>query len=252
MNLQLPVIRGVIDRRILVNFRVDPGVAANLLPAPFRPRPIKGFALVGICLIRLHQVRARGLPALVGISSENAAHRIAVQWEADGGLCEGVFIFRRDTDSSINAWAGGRLFPGVHHHSHFESFERNGWVQVRMENRRDGTRVWVNGHAAPAMPATSVFSTLEEASQFFERGSVGYSPTRNPGEFDGLELRSFAWKIEPLTVDAVESSFFPSLFPRGALEFDSALLMRNVEHEWRAKGVIRSDCDLHSGGGHYG
>ena len=116
MNFHLPVIRGVIDRRILVNFRVDPGVAANLLPAPFRPRPVEGVALVGICLIHLNQIRARGLPALVCISSENAAHPIAVRWDADSRLREGVFIFRRDTDSSkgvirsdCSLYSGGAL-----------------------------------------------------------------------------------------------------------------------------------------------
>jgi hypothetical protein len=32
--MKIPIIRGMIDRRILVNFRVDCGVLAPLLPAP--------------------------------------------------------------------------------------------------------------------------------------------------------------------------------------------------------------------------
>jgi hypothetical protein len=35
--MQIPVIRGLIDRRILVNYRVDPDVLTKILPAPFRP-----------------------------------------------------------------------------------------------------------------------------------------------------------------------------------------------------------------------
>jgi len=35
--MQIPVIRGLIDRRILVNYRVDPDVLARFLPPPFRP-----------------------------------------------------------------------------------------------------------------------------------------------------------------------------------------------------------------------
>ncbi len=35
--MRIPAIRGVIDRRILVNYRVDPSVLAGLLPEPFRP-----------------------------------------------------------------------------------------------------------------------------------------------------------------------------------------------------------------------
>ena len=35
--LSVPTIRGVIDRRMLVNYRVDARVLQAILPAPFRP-----------------------------------------------------------------------------------------------------------------------------------------------------------------------------------------------------------------------
>ena len=51
-----------------------------------------------------------------------------------------------------------------------------------------------------------------------------------PGHFDGLELNSFNWHVQPLTVGKVESSFFEDqkLFPPGSVKFDCALLMRGV------------------------
>ena len=79
--MQIPILRGVIDRRILVNYHVDPAVLAPLLPAPFQPKLVRGVGLVGICLIRLKKVRPRFLPGWLGISSENAAHRTAVEWD---------------------------------------------------------------------------------------------------------------------------------------------------------------------------
>lgn len=82
--MKLPVVKGVIDRRILVNYRVEPGVLNGLLPAPFRPKLVHGAGMAGICLIRLRQVRPAFLPAWLGISSENAAHRAAVEWTEDG------------------------------------------------------------------------------------------------------------------------------------------------------------------------
>ena len=117
--MKIPVIHGVIDRRILVNYRVDPAVLAPLLPPPLRPKVIRGIGMVGICLIRLRQVRPAFLPAWLGIASENAAHRSAVEWDDGGTVREGVYVRRRDTDSRLNALAGGRLFPGVHHHARF-------------------------------------------------------------------------------------------------------------------------------------
>src|SRR6266508_3393522 len=88
-RFQLPVIRGVIDRRILVNFRCDASVLASLVPPPFRLKLVRGFGMAGICLIRLQRVGPRWLPGAFGLASENAAHRIAVEWDEAGDRREG-------------------------------------------------------------------------------------------------------------------------------------------------------------------
>src|SRR6478735_389978 len=92
--MRIPVGCGVIDRRILVNWHVDPKVLAALLPAPFRPKVIHGVGMVGICLIRLKRVRPSSFPSWLGISSENAAHRTAVEWDDHGMVREGVYVRR--------------------------------------------------------------------------------------------------------------------------------------------------------------
>ena len=119
--MRLPAIAGLIDRRILANYRVDAQRMASVLPQPFRPWTHGGFAIGGICLIRLKHVRPKFFPFPVGIGSENAAHRIAVEWDLDGKTKRGVYIPRRDTSSLLNAFAGGRIFPGVHHRAKFLS-----------------------------------------------------------------------------------------------------------------------------------
>jgi hypothetical protein len=242
--MRIPVLRGVIDRRILVNFRVDPKVLARLLPQPFLPKLVNGVGLAGVCLIRLKDVRPRGLPPRLGLSSENAAHRVAVEWEQNGELREGVFIPRRDTSSWLNTLAGGRLFPGSHHHATFRVQEQGDRYRVVLDSDDCRTHVLVEGHVCPALPATSAFGSLREASDFFARGSLGYSVTRTPGTFDGLELRSFAWHVQPLAVERVESSFFEdwTLFPPGSIALDSALVMRGIDHEWQQKEPLCSGC----------
>jgi hypothetical protein len=243
--MQIPVIRGTIDRRILVNFRVDPDVLEQILPSPFRPKLINGMGMAGVCLIRLKHIRPRFLPSFPGISSENAAHRIAVEWDQDGENREGVFIPRRDTSSRLNTLLGGRLFPGVHHHARFQVDEPDDHLRVVVDSDDGRAHLLVEGHVGTELPSTSIFTSLAEASRFFERGSVGYSVTRKPGEFDGLELRSFTWRVRPLVVEQVESSFFEdqSLFPVGSVEFDSALLMRQIEHEWHRRGsLVAREC----------
>jgi hypothetical protein len=146
MPLRLPIIEGIIRRRILSNFRVQPEVMQRLIPDRFKPKVHQGYAVAGICLIRLD----------------------------------------------------------------------------------------LEGDVADELPSTSIFSSLATASSFFEGGSLGYSVTNEPGRLDGLRLKTKEWKVSPLNVRKVYSSYFAdeSLFPRGSIEFDHALIMRNVEHEW--------------------
>ncbi|MEO8095715.1 MAG: DUF2071 domain-containing protein, partial [Pseudolysinimonas sp.] len=112
--MRAPRMAGVIDRRLLVNYRVDPDVARGLVPAGLRPLLIDGNAVAGICLLRLDQLRPAGLPSAIGLRSENVAHRIAVEWDTPDGMRTGVFIPRRDSGSRVNVAVGGRLFPGPH------------------------------------------------------------------------------------------------------------------------------------------
>ncbi len=235
--MKIPRIRGMIDRRILVNFRIDHDVLAKLLPQPFRPQVVHGHGMAGICLIRLKHVRPRGLPGFCGIASENAAHRIAVEWDDEGQTRTGVFIPRRDTSSMLNHLAGGRIFPGVHHRASFDVQEKDGRMRVVMDSDDHSTHVLVDGCEAADLNANSTFESLGSASQFFQRGSLGYSPRFRRLGYDGIELRSFDWQVRPLDVHNVESSFFDDrkLFPAGSVTFDSALLMRNIDHEWLSK-----------------
>ena len=46
--MRIPVIRGLIDRRILVNYRVKPDVLAGLLPKPFRLKLVNGMGMAGV------------------------------------------------------------------------------------------------------------------------------------------------------------------------------------------------------------
>ena len=139
--MQLPVVRGIIQRRVLVNYRVRPEVLSGLLPPPFEPKTVAGWGMAGICLIRLAELRPRGIPARLGLSSENAAHRIAVVWGQRGARQEGVFVRRRDTSAWWNVAAGGQLFPGVHHRADFDIQETAGRLRVALESRDGVTRV---------------------------------------------------------------------------------------------------------------
>jgi hypothetical protein len=243
--MPLPAIQGLIRRRILINFRVDPDVIARHLPAPFRPKLLRGSAMAGICLIRFEGERPRFLPSLFGQSSENAAHRIAVRWnDVFGEPHEGVFIPRRDTNSRVNQLLGGRLFPGVHHRAKFDVCDENGSIDFRMTSEDGQAAIRLRAHEATELPVHSRFQSLDEASSFFERGTIGYSSAHNPKRLDGVRLVPKAWHVVPLHVDELASSFFDDAgrFPTGSVEFDCALLMRNIQHEWHTIPSLETGC----------
>lgn len=235
--MRLPTIEGTIRRRILVNYRVDPAVIQRLLPSRFRPKLYEGRAIAGICLIRLEHIRPKVLPAFIGINSENAAHRIAVLWDDEQGVTrEGVFIPRRDTDSEINHLMGGRIFPGEHNRASFTVQESETGISFSMESQDGEIKVGLAGRISDALPDSSIFPSLSLASSFFEPGSLGYSVTGDARRLDGVVLETKEWRVEPLKLESVKSSFFADeqKFPPGSVEFDHALIMRNIAHEWHS------------------
>ena len=235
--MKLPIIQGTIRRRILVNFRVDPVVMQRHLPPAFKPKLHAGSAIAGICLIRLESIRPKGLPAALGISSENAAHRIALTWNDGDQEKEGVFIPRRDTGSTLNHLAGGRVFPGEHHLADFRVSDTGAAIDFEMRSRDGEVAVQLRGRIGEALPTGSQFKSLAEASSFFESGSIGYSVTKDSRRLDGIFLRTKTWKMQTLDVDDVQSSYFADekRFPVGSVNFDCALIMRDIEHEWQSE-----------------
>lgn len=236
LSMRIPTIQGLIDRRILVNYRIDPDVVAKVLPKPFRPKLVHGNAIGGICMIRLKHLRPKGMPTCFGIRSENAAHRYAVEWDDDGQQRQGVFIPRRDTTSRLNTVLGGRIFPGEHHHARFDVEETDERFHVSFTSDDQTASVRVNASVASQLTPGSLFESVDEVSRFFEQGSAGYSVTNDPMRFDGLELRCHNWQVQPLDVHDVSSSHFEdhAVFPQGSVTFDCALLMRVIEHEWHS------------------
>jgi hypothetical protein len=234
--MRLPSIHGVIRRRLLVNFRVDAEVMQRQLPQPLTVKRHDESAIAGVCLIRLEQLRPTFVPEPLGLASENAAHRVAVCWTDAEGSHEGVYIRRRDSDSLLSHLGGGRVFPGKHGLATFHVNDEGERIDFEMRSRDGEVHVRLKARTATELPATSRFASLEEASAFFEKGSHGYSDTNEPHRLDGIRLVTSGWCVAPLAVDTVYSSYFAdeTKFPKGSVEFDCALLMRNIPHEWQS------------------
>lgn len=240
--MKLPLIQGEIERRLLVNYRVDPEAMARELPPPFRPQLLDGAAVAGICLIRLGGMRIEGLSRQLGLRSENAAHRVAVEWDTSDGPRSGVYIPRRDSDSLMNRAVGGRLYPGMHHAASFRVHESADEVRVAFTARDHSAEVDVEVRIVQELEGSAIFEDLATASAFFEKGAAGFSATRDSARFDGLELRTSAWKVERTVIIRAASSYFDDLnrFPAGSATLDSALIMRRVPVTWAPLPELRA------------
>jgi hypothetical protein len=216
------------ERRILVNYRVEPHLLANAVPPPFRPALVGDYGIAGICLIRLADVRPAGLPRALGVTSENAAHRIAVEWDTDDGPAAGVFISRRHTSSRLTTLVGGRAFPGWHRRAPFHVVEHDGAYRVAFS--AGDTDVAVVAHQAQDLMAGSVFASVDEASAFFRCAPIGYAATPAAGVFDGVRLTTHGWRMTPLHLDEVRSSVLDELGTP-----DSAFLMAGLDTTWQAQ-----------------
>jgi hypothetical protein len=236
----LRTLRAQVRRRILISYRVDPVVANDLVPAPFRPQIVDGSAVAGVCMIGLQSVRPGWLRPRVGFRTENVAHRIAVEWDESGVTRSGVYIVERHSSSVLPVVAGGRLFPGVQKRAKFDLDESDShfWVSMAAPGIAVAVDIEVGGEWN-----SSLFPTVEAASAFHEDGAVGWSPRRDGAGVEPLELTSKEWAVEPARVISAKSSYFDAL-PAGAAVLDSVVVMRDLPFFWDAPRIVPDAVDL--------
>jgi hypothetical protein len=241
--MTVSAIRGRIARRVLINLRIKPEFVQPLLPAQLRPRIIDGWAIGGICLIRLEQLRLPLAPAACGLASENFAVRFSCV-ETAGTRAEAnvVYVARRETNSWINKLAGATCFPAELNHGEFIVVDTGDRVEINIKSWDGENDLHTAVETAEEVAAGSVFKTVEQLSSFFEQAPLGYSPRRGKDRLDAVRLQANSWSGQPLAVRQLESTYFSnsSRFPAGSVEVDSAFMMRDIEHTWIRES--QEDC----------
>lgn len=232
--MNLPVLNGTIDRRILINYRVKPEVVKALLPPHLEPLVVNGYASAGICLLRLKNIGLKYSPSFLRITSENVAHRFLVKWKTNGEDHFGVYIPRRDTDSILNVVLAGKFFAWPHYLADFSTEESGNDYNIRVKSRDPNGSLFVSAHRTNTFPENSMFDSMEHASLCFQRSTFGISPAAVSDAFKVMELKTKSWTVSPISVDVLASNYFENknLFPVGSIAFDNALFMEGIEHEW--------------------
>jgi hypothetical protein len=210
-------------RRLLINYRLDPEYAGTLLPQTLRPQLVDGSAVAGVCLVGLERVSPIS-NRLGGIRSENAAHRIAVEWDELGETAQGVFIFERHSSSLHSVLLGGRAFPGVHRRARFTTLDTAERHRVSMRSRDQHLDVDVQ---LSDEWSSTLFPSLQAASDFTRAGRVGWSRGHDRTTLEPVALTTSEWSMRGGEVRELRSTFFDSM-PAGVATLDGALVMRNL------------------------
>ena len=205
VEVRTPVLQGTIEWRVLVVYRLDPAAVLDLIPSPFEAQVVNGFAVGAIALSKLTDVRPTGLPALLGVSGEHAAHLFAVKWLDQRRPAVGVFIPKRHTSSRMTALIGDRLFPGAYERADFALEEQPSKLRVAFASRHGACVVDAAVHsrsgAGDEVNGSELFAFTVEASLLFRRGAVGYSLRRKGGVLDGVEMRTRTWNMEHAAIE---------------------------------------------------
>jgi hypothetical protein len=229
-----PAVRGVIERRILVNYRLDVGALDAVLPEPFRGREVgeSGKGIGSVCLMKVGDARLRFAPSAVGLSVETVTHRVSAERRKNGETENCVYVPRREVSSRFCAAVGERLLPAELNQADFRVVERDGVWRIRVDCGDEYAAVEVHDTDRDEMEEGSVFESVESASEFFCEAGMRYSPSGD--RYEGVELCPREWGMKPVDVTELRSSFFEKL---GA-EPDSAFRMEGIEHEWRPRRSV--------------
>lgn len=232
--MRAPALRGRIDRRISVFYRLDPTAARGLLPQGLRPRLFRGWALGGVCMLRLARMRPRLLPIPVGLASELAWHRVAVEWDEGGRTLHGHYLLRSETDSRLAPIPGARLVPSPDDCTRIEVRANEEELVGRVESGDGSTDIELVASVAPWAEGT-LFKSANAAREAIASGHVVWDGEAE-GTLEGVELRSTGGSSQGLQVRRLRSQWFedPERFPPGTTTLDCAIVVRDADHEWHA------------------
>jgi len=146
-------------------------------------------------------------------------------------------VVRRDTDLWLSTILRGKL-TGGYHRARFAVEEAVGHVEFACRSLDRTIDVSFSGDDALQLPASSCFKSLQE--DFFRSANSGGALIEDSNGLEGIAVEAKEWKVRPFRVSRVSCSVFDdkNRFPTGSIEFDHALVMRDIAHAWNFEPAI--------------
>lgn len=202
--------------RILLLYRVDPSVAARLLPEGMHPRLHHDQAVGLMCYTRLGSLRSRFLP-----NQRAASDHLQVRFAVERDGASSSWVLQRETSSWLGRRLGEHIVRGEYGRSRFHVQESTFELELRVEGER-GEALYLRAENCGTSPGKLV-STPHDLERYLGGcGAVEPHDVLAP-EADRIDP-SEGFAPEPLSIFELRSSFFdnPELFPPGSATVDGA------------------------------
>lgn len=201
---------GTIDRCWLFAFRTPIAAAKKLLPAPLEPVTRGEWAFWNIVVSHIDAMRPWPLPALAGMSYWHVAYRLYARcYPENAAALEGLYFIRSDCDSSLMSWAGNIMTDFNFHTARIAAQALDGEVDITIDKTTADAHARLSLQERPALPANSIFSSLDEAAGFLKYKPNGLSIASNSNvSIVHISRREQDWRYRLVNVKAQQWSFF--------------------------------------------
>jgi hypothetical protein len=227
MTSALRTAKADVRARYIVNFRLDPAVAASVIPVDWlEPQIVDGAAVLSFCPYVLTKVRLGLSPRCFGVEAICSAYRLAVIDRSGGEARRAAWVTGRETDArTISA-----LGPSTVHASFARVaatvVETAGATTVDIAHL-DGQPYFRATMRHSDRPSGTMFPDSAAFQSFFTAAATSWAPSADGRSWSQLDLDAGETKYSPLSISAIAA---PSL-PSGA-EPDSAFIGVGGSYRW--------------------
>jgi uncharacterized protein YqjF (DUF2071 family) len=226
---------------VSINYAVEPGALARLLPAPLEPEIHKGSGWIQVLMSSLTDLRPQGVRALFGVCFYQVSYRAAVVYtSASGERRRGGYFVRSETNHPIMRAVGNALTE-----FRFHDFGAADVLMLQAGHdltlgvdpcaERPGGRIFgvLDTRPLPGPPPGSVWRSLEDLHEPLVECYDALGVDREAGFLYVLTIDRDPWRAR--FVD--QRQFYCELVEDGALagaaRLDSILHLRDCNYRWR-------------------
>lgn len=233
-------LNGVVTRRFLISYPVQPAVLSAFLPPHAELSTWQGLAWVSACFVNIRHMRPSLVPSPVGMEFNYLVHRTRARVPyPDGVRRESVLVLEANINRRAVAAIGQRL-PGVRFHARdIKLLEApDSWsVQMRAD---DGALLYqadiAKSSIADELPAGSRFPDLATADKFLLNVSYGAEWHAQTGSMQFFAETHDAWHAQAGSCKSRRFALLESL-GAAAPQADHVITMTNVPHYFALCGA---------------